>query len=69
MRMIISGGAADWSQEKRERSYLFIDGGYLRAIVRDVFPRIFHTDKAKIDFAKVLSALPCSKAFYYLDPA
>ena len=58
-------GTAGWWQEKRERSYLFIDGGHLRAMCRDVFSRLFHTDKAKIDFAKVLSQMPCSKAFYY----
>jgi uncharacterized LabA/DUF88 family protein len=47
------------------RSYLFIDGGYLREICRDVFGRIFRADNPKIDFANVLSATGCAKAFYY----
>src|SRR6201999_3159577 len=55
-----------WSQEKRERTYLFIDGGYLRAKGKEFFSAVFQaTEPIRFDFALLAKSFPCTKFFYY----
>ncbi len=45
-------------------TYLFIDGGYLRAARREIFQNFFASD-CELDFARIKNSIGCLKAFYY----
>ena len=51
------------AEEITEKGYLFIDGGCLRSMLRDVSDRYFHGNPIEFDYSKF--AKHFSKVFYY----
>jgi hypothetical protein len=50
--------------ERREGSYLFIDGAYLRVHYDAAIGSVFG-EPGELDYARISHSLQCAKAFYY----
>ncbi len=57
-------GPSSFHLERRETSYLFIDGGYLRRRYEEAIDSVFRIP-GELDYSNIRSAFSCAKAFYY----
>jgi uncharacterized LabA/DUF88 family protein len=62
--MGFSPGPNPFLLERRESSYLFIDGGYLRKQYEGLVEKVF-AERAAVGYDQIATASNCAKAFYY----
>lgn len=58
----MSGG---WQLDRIPETYLFIDGGHLRALANEMLGRTFSSPNVVIDFGRIRNTIQCGKVFYY----
>jgi uncharacterized LabA/DUF88 family protein len=62
--MGMSSGVASFHLERRQSSYLFIDGAYLREQYRKLIDPVLG-DGGELEYQKISRSFDCAKAYYY----
>jgi uncharacterized LabA/DUF88 family protein len=58
------GAPSSWQDPRRQNSYLFLDGGYLRRRYEESIQTVFRVP-GELDYSKMRDSFACAKAFYY----